>query len=81
MLPGKLCDRRISGFKVLAVVIMKSCVIPDTTPRSPVKFSRSFGGTYCQHKADSLVHAHAGFLLALLFDSKDGSDMFLRNVI
>jgi hypothetical protein len=28
----------------------------------------------------SLLPASAGFLLSLLFDSEDGSDMFLRNV-
>jgi hypothetical protein len=42
---------------------MRSSVLWDITPYSPLKVSRHFGGT---------------LLLGLLFDPEDGGDMFLR---
>jgi hypothetical protein len=36
-------------FEVLTAVVMKSTIFWDITPRSPLKFNRRFGGTYCLH--------------------------------
>jgi hypothetical protein len=62
---------------------MKSSVFWGIIPYSPLKVSRRFGGTYRLHlQGESLLatFSHAGFLLDLFFDPKDGDDMFLRNV-
>jgi hypothetical protein len=82
------------GFEFLAALTMKSySVIWDTTPCSPVKVSRRFRETYrsnlqgrrisqarSQHQAGSKLLA-ASFMLGLIFDAVDGSDMFLRNIV
>jgi hypothetical protein len=39
----------IVGFEVLKEVVMKSIVIWDITPCSPLKVNRSFGGKYRLH--------------------------------
>jgi hypothetical protein len=36
----------IAGFEVLTAVVMKSTVIWDIMPCSPLKVNRRFGGTY-----------------------------------
>jgi hypothetical protein len=58
------------GFKALTAVIMK---------REVMRVNRSFGGTYRLHLQLPACF-HAGFLLGLFFDPKDGGDIFLRNV-
>jgi hypothetical protein len=55
---------RFVGFEVLTAVIMKSTILWD------IKLSRVLLATCC----------HAGLLLGLFFDPKDGGDMFLRNI-
>jgi hypothetical protein len=51
------------------------------TPCSPLKFNWIFGGTCRFHLQGRRISYlfHASFLLGLLFDCKDGGDMFLRN--
>jgi hypothetical protein len=60
------------GFEVLITWVMKRSILWDTTPCSPLKINRRFGGT-CRL-------FHAGFLLGLFFDPEDEGDVFLRNV-
>jgi hypothetical protein len=59
-----------------------------TTPRSPSKFIRRFGGTCrlllqrCRvSKKQSFAYCllHAGFLLGLFFDPEDRLNIFFRN--
>jgi hypothetical protein len=52
-------------FEVPTAVVMKSSILWDIKPYSPLKVNRCFGGTY-------RLHFH-------LFDPEDRSDMFLRN--
>jgi hypothetical protein len=37
------------GFEIFAAVVMKSAVLRDITPCSPLKVNRRFGGTYRLH--------------------------------
>jgi hypothetical protein len=50
-LPTKATDSFVSylEFDVLTALIMKSPIFWDITPSSPLKFNRSFGGTYRVH--------------------------------
>jgi hypothetical protein len=68
---------------------MKATILWDLTSRSPMKFNRRFGETYCLHlwgrrinKARALfaICFHSGFFLGLFSDPEDGDNMFLRNV-
>jgi hypothetical protein len=77
------------GFEVLTPVVMKSSIFWDTTPHSPLKVNRLFGGTsllhlqgrkICQARNQLATCFHAAFLLLIFFDPEDGGDMFLRNV-
>jgi hypothetical protein len=76
------------GFEVLIAVAMKSSIFLDITQCSPVKVNRHFGGTYhlclqgqgISKACSACCLLHAGFLLGLLFDTEEGSDMFLRNL-
>jgi hypothetical protein len=80
------------GFEVLTAVVMKSFIVWDITPCSPLKVHKRFGGTYRLHlqgwiNQDASVKTallatcfHAGSLLGLFFYPEDGGDMFLRNV-
>jgi hypothetical protein len=76
------------GFGVLTAVVMKSLIFWDTTPCSPLKVHRRFGGTYYLHlhcrkydKQETSVKPggkqslcfHMGFCF-------DPEDIFLRNV-
>jgi hypothetical protein len=65
------------GFEVLTVVVMKSTIFWDIMPRSPLKVNWRFGALDLALLATCF---HAGFLLGLFFDPKDGSDMFLQIV-
>jgi hypothetical protein len=58
------------GFEVITGVTMKSSVLWDIAPCSPVKVNLRFG----------CCLLHAGSLLGLLFNSEDGGDIFLRNI-
>jgi hypothetical protein len=60
------------GFEVLTAVVMKISIFWDTTPSSPLKDNRCFGGTCRLHLQDRRISQ-------LFFDPEDG-DMFLRNV-
>jgi hypothetical protein len=60
--------RKIVGFLVLTVVVMKSLVLWDIIPCS---LSKDILACYL---------LHAGFLLRLFFDPEDGGKMFLQNV-
>jgi hypothetical protein len=51
--------------EVLAAIVMKSSVVWNVTLHSP---------------SESLVAAHADFLLASFFSPEDGGDIHLRNV-
>jgi hypothetical protein len=55
------------GFKDLTPVVMKSAILWDTTPCSPLRVN----------PPDTSFHA--GILLGL-FDTEDGGDIFFRNV-
>jgi hypothetical protein len=85
-----------SGSEVLTVVIMKSSDLWDMTPCLSVESQPTFGkNIVCRFpfqgrrisQARHLLReicsklCHAGFLLGLLFDPEDGSDIFLRNVV
>jgi hypothetical protein len=53
----------------------------DITPCSLVKANRLFGAAYRLHLQGRRVSLlTAGFLLGLLFNPEDGSDVFRRNV-
>jgi hypothetical protein len=45
---GNLCSYCV-GFEVLTAVVMKSSIVWDITPCSPLKVNRRFGGTCCLH--------------------------------
>jgi hypothetical protein len=83
------------GFEVLKAVVIKSTIVWDITPCSPLKVNRSFGVTYRLHlqgrrisqernqmasRALLATWFHAGFLHSLFFDPEDRGAMFLRNV-
>jgi hypothetical protein len=77
-----------AGFTVLTAVVMKSSILWDISPISPLKNNRRFGETYLLYiQGSRMSHAknskvcyllHAGFLLGLFFDPEDGSDIFLQ---
>jgi hypothetical protein len=68
-------------YEVLTAVVMKSSIFWDITLCSSLKVNRRFEGKYCLHLPGLLATCfHAGVLLSLFFDLKDGDDMFLRNV-
>jgi hypothetical protein len=46
---GKLYSMWDVGFEVLTAMVMKSNIVWDITSCSPLKFNRSFGGTYRLH--------------------------------
>jgi hypothetical protein len=64
---------------------MKDTIFWDIMPRSPLKVSRRFGGTYRLsiqgRKALLATCFRAGFLLGLIFDSEDGGDMFITTAV
>jgi hypothetical protein len=73
-------------FEVL--LCMKSSIFWDTTPNSPLKVNRSFGGTCGLHLQGRRISQerdencayyplHAAFFLSLFIDPEYGSDMFL----
>jgi hypothetical protein len=80
------------GFEVLAAVVIKSSILWDITPCSPLKVNRRFGETYRLHllgrrisqtrkkQKSACFLLPAGILFALFLDPEDGGDMFLRNV-
>jgi hypothetical protein len=55
---------------------MKNSVFWHTTPCSPLKVRRRFGGTSMKQVAK----LSDGFLPGLLFNHEEEGDMFLRNV-
>jgi hypothetical protein len=65
---------------------LKISVFWDITPYSTAKVNRRFAGTYHLHLVDQRVSQSnqpvriKAVLIWLLFDSKDGGDMFLWNV-
>jgi hypothetical protein len=66
---------------------MKSIVLWDITPCSPLKVSGRFGGHRVHLQGRRIgpsallaIFFHAGFLLVLFFDPEDEGDMFLRNL-
>jgi hypothetical protein len=81
-------------FDVITAVVTESTIFWDTTPCSPLKVIRRFGGTYRLHLQGRISRArnqresrallgtcfHAGFLLGVYFNPEDGGKMFLRNV-
>jgi hypothetical protein len=76
------------GTEVLTAVVMKSSILWDITPCSPLKIKWCFGGICRLHLQDwRLSQARnqheAGSkqgLLFLLFNPEDGGEIFLRNV-
>jgi hypothetical protein len=59
---------------------IKSTILCDITPCSPLKVNRRFGGTYRLHIQGMLAACfHAGFLLGLFFNFENGGDIFFRN--
>jgi hypothetical protein len=64
---------------------MKSSILWDITPVSPLKVNRHFGGTCRLHLqvrriSQAKNQRGGGFLLGLFFDPEDEGDMFLRDV-
>jgi hypothetical protein len=79
------------GSEVLTAVVMKSSIFWDIISCSSMKIKRSFGearrlhlqGPRISHARNQkvlLVAFHAGFLLLLFFNPKDGNDMLLGNI-
>jgi hypothetical protein len=69
------------GTEVLTPVVMKSTILWDITPCSPLEVNRRFGGTYRLHlQALLAICFHTGFLLGLFFNPEDSGNKFLRNV-
>jgi hypothetical protein len=66
----------IVGFEVLAPVVMRNSNFRDITACNPLKVNGRFGGT-CRFACHLL---HTGFLLGLVFNLEDGSDILLRNI-
>jgi hypothetical protein len=53
---GVKCEKDSSvGFEVLTAVVMKSSVFLNTTPSSPLKVNKRFGGTHRLHLQDLRV--------------------------
>jgi hypothetical protein len=74
-----------SGYGLLCTGV-KTTVLLDITPCSPVAFYLRFRRRYCFHLQDRRInHASnkqglcASCLLGLLFDREDGDSTFLRN--
>jgi hypothetical protein len=77
---------------ILTAVVMKSTIFRDTTPYSPLKVNRRFGGTYRLHfqgrvislarnqRALVAICFQTDFLLGLFFGPGNRGDMLLRNV-
>jgi hypothetical protein len=66
------------------VVTMKSSVLCDISPRSPLKVNRRFE-RICLHLPGRKISRacyllHTDFLLGLFFDPEDEGYIFLRNV-
>jgi hypothetical protein len=69
------------GFKVLTAVVMKNYIFWNITPCSPVKVNRRLRAACPSSSGSKSVPSKKAawhFLLGLLFDPEDGSNMFLR---
>jgi hypothetical protein len=61
--------------------LMKSYLFYDTTPCSPLKVKRRFGGICCLHlQCRRISHARNKQSYGLILDPEDGGNMFIRNV-
>jgi hypothetical protein len=68
-------------FEVLTAVVIKSSILWDITPSSPLEVNRRFGGTCRLHLQGWRISLlYVGFLFGLFFVPEDGGDMLLRNV-
>jgi hypothetical protein len=76
------------GFEVLRAVVMKCSIFWDITTCSPLKINRRFGGICRLHIQGRRIsqarnQREAGsnqWLACFTFHSKDGGDLFRRNV-
>jgi hypothetical protein len=75
------------GFEVLTAVVMKISVSWDITPYSPVKLTdiseeniASIFRVEESAKQETIALLHAGLLLGLFLNPKNGDRIFLRNV-
>jgi hypothetical protein len=77
---SKMSIRQV-GFEVLRAVNMKSNILCDVTPCSPVEVRRRIEQTYCLHFQVREVSQRRNRQQAELFDPNNGSSIFLRNVL
>jgi hypothetical protein len=78
-------NHKILGSVLLTAVVRKSSIICDITSCSPLKINRRFGKTYLLNlKYRKIISAHylldVAFLIVILGDLKNRSNIFLRNV-